>query len=309
MKIFISSLEIGHLEYQEKLKKNNLKINFGLMSYFYLKKAPDRFEKGKQITKEILIDSGAHTFQEKEKKTKQKIDWVKYTKEYADWIAKNDCPQVKGYFEMDIDSSVGYKKVLELRKILENVTDKIIPVWHKNRGIDEYKKMCQSKKYPIVAITGFKNEDITDNQYLAFLKYAWKWGKKVHCLGMTRIKVLDKVPFNSTDSASWRLSGRYGEIRIFKKGKIKAMKVKNMFDVEELEYGNLRAYMKLSNYYNQKWNWINHDIMELRFVISRTISKLRGLSLCQRTKKLQKLELLVHYILLSRLFFRRLVLE
>ena len=28
-------------------------------------------------------------------------------------------------------------------KILESVTDKIIPVWHKNRGVEDFKKMCR----------------------------------------------------------------------------------------------------------------------------------------------------------------------
>ena len=42
---------------------------------------------------------------------------------------------------MDVDNIIGYEKVLELRKILLEATDKIIPVWHKNRGIDEFKKM------------------------------------------------------------------------------------------------------------------------------------------------------------------------
>ena len=58
----------------------------------------------------------------------------------------------------------------QLRKILQSVSNKIIPVWHKNRGIDEYEKMCSEFAGKVIAISGFKNEDITDNQYLMFLK-------------------------------------------------------------------------------------------------------------------------------------------
>ena len=134
-----------------------------------------------------MIDSGAHSFQKG-----KKVDWIKYTYEYADFIKKFDTPNVVGYFEMDVDNIIGYDKVLELRKILESVSDKIIPVWHKNRGIEEFKKMCQEYAGKIIAITGFKNEDIKDEQYLMFLKYAKKFNCKVHCLGMTRKKYLTK---------------------------------------------------------------------------------------------------------------------
>lgn len=105
------------------------------MSYYYIRKQKDLAELVRNNSKEILIDSGAHSFQKG-----TKVDWIEYTKQYAEFIKDFDKPNVIGYFEMDIDNIIGYDKVLELRKILEKVSNKIIPVWHKNRGIDEFKK-------------------------------------------------------------------------------------------------------------------------------------------------------------------------
>lgn len=201
-------------------------------------------------SEEILIDSGAHSFQKG-----KKVNWDDYTKEYAEFIKRFDRSNVIGYFEMDVDNIIGYDKVLELRKILESVSNKIIPVWHKNRGIDEFKKMCQDYAGKIIAITGFKNEDIKDEQYLMFLKYAKKYNCKVHCLGMTRKKVLDKVPFDYADSSSWKQSGIYG--RIDGRGKVtkEFSKVKReIVFLENYKYG-----IKMQEYYYQKWKKICKD--------------------------------------------------
>lgn len=113
---------------------------------------------------------------------------------------------------MDVDNIIRYTQVLELRKILESVSKKIIPVWHKNRGIEDFKKMCKDYKNRIIGITGFKNEDIQDEQYIHFLKYAKNFNCKVHCLGMTRKKIIDKVPFDFIDSSSWKQEGIFGKV-------------------------------------------------------------------------------------------------
>lgn len=208
MKIFLSAVEgsapRGGLE---KLIKDGYRFKYNLMSFYYIRnKNYDFAETMRDNSELIMIDSGAHSFQ----KGKQ-VDWEEYTKEYAKFIKEFDRPNVVGYFEMDVDNIIGYDKVLELRKILESVSNKIIPVWHKNRGIEQFKKMCQEYQNKVIAITGFKNEDIQDHQYLMFLKYAKKYNCKVHCLGMTRKKVLDKVPFDYVDSSSWLQQVVYGK--------------------------------------------------------------------------------------------------
>lgn len=225
-------------------------MKWNLMSYYYVKNNHELAEYIRNHSEEILIDSGAHSFQKG-----KKVDWLQYTKDYAEFIKKFDRPNVVGYFEMDVDNIIGYDKVKELRKILESVSDKIIPVWHKNRGIQEFRDMCKQYSGKVVAITGFKNEDIQDHQYLMFLKYAKKHNCKVHCLGMTRKKILDIAPFDYVDSSSWKQSGIYG--RIDGKGKVtrEFSKVKREVVFKE----NYLVGMDMQNHYYKKWRQVCKD--------------------------------------------------
>lgn len=208
MKVFLSALENGG--YSEYINQNIEKYHYNLMSYYYIRKGAPAYKDIIKKSKEILIDSGAHSFQHG-----ARVDWEEFTKDYADWIHKVDEDKILGYFEMDIDPA-GYplSYVERLRGILQRKSDKIIPVWHKGRGLDEFKRMCKEpgNKNRIIAITGFKNEDIQDHQYKMFYNYAKAQGCKVHALGMTRRKVLDEVPFDYVDSSSWKQGLIYGRL-------------------------------------------------------------------------------------------------
>ena len=256
MKVFLSALENAQTSEKpnrpiaQLLVERGIKMKWNLMSYFYIRGKMPLAEYIRDNTEEILIDSGAHSFQKG-----KKVDWIEYTKQYAEFIQKFDRPNIIGYFEMDVDNIIGYDKVLDLRGILESVSDKIIPVWHKNRGIEEFKKMCRDYAGKVVAITGFKNEDIQDHQYLMFLKYAKKYNCRVHCLGMTRKKILDEVPFDYVDSSSWVQSSIFG--RIDNKGKVtrEFSKEKRGTVFEE----NYLTNMKMQEHYYAKWRKVNND--------------------------------------------------
>lgn len=256
MKVFLSALEnaqasgVGAPPIAKVLVKQGIKMKYNLMSYYYIKNKIELAEFIRNNTELIMIDSGAHSFQKG-----KKVDWNKYTQEYANFIKSFDRPNVVGYFEMDVDNIIGYDKVLELRKGLEKVSSKIIPVWHKNRGIEEYKKMCKDYAGKVVAITGFKNEDIKDEQYLMFLKYAKKYNCKVHCLGMTRKQVLEKVPFDYVDSSSWVQNSIFG--RIQNKGKVS----KNFSKTSrgKIFVENYIQAKKMQEYYYRKWQKVCKD--------------------------------------------------
>lgn len=132
-------------------------MHYNLMSYYYIPKNPKRAQGIIAQSERIMIDSGAHTFQ----KGKTKLNWEEYTESYARFIRENDCDKIVGYFEMDVDKVIGLERVIKLRRRLEQETDKIIPVWHKGRGIENFYRMCEEYSGRVVAITGFKNEDIS----------------------------------------------------------------------------------------------------------------------------------------------------
>lgn len=251
MKVFLSSVEGSGVQNAIKELIRTTKMKYNLMSYYYIKNGRSEFAKIiRDNSEEIMIDSGAHSFQ-----FGKKEDFEDYTKKYASFIQEFDKPNVVGYFEMDIDNIIGYDKVLELRKILEEVSDKIIPVWHPNRGIKDFQDMCKNYSGKIIAIGGFAGKEIREEQYIMFVKYAKKYNCKVHCLGMTRKKVLDKVPFDYVDSSSWLQSIVYGTTL----DRRKLPKSKNNEERKnQYLYGYLQG-MEMQKKYYKKWRKVCKD--------------------------------------------------
>lgn len=258
MKIFASAFEGlstnrdgQKIYFADWLIERKIPLKWILVSYYYARKHEDNTTRIRDHCEELLVDSGAHSIQ-----FGAKVDFLEYTKQYAEFIKRFDRPNVVGYFEMDIENIIGYDKVLELRKILESVTDKIIPVWHPDRGIKDFEEMCKKYTGKLVAIGGFRNTDIKDDQFLMFMKVARKYNCKVHCLGMTRQKVLDKVPFDYTDSATWLTATNMGNpfvdgIRQNAKGmRFKKEKgIKKFFQYEH----NYKGFLKFQERYHQYW--------------------------------------------------------
>ena len=205
MNIFLAGSE--HFCLHKYVQENDINPINHLFSYFYIqqKKMFDEYLKFKAKSERILIDSGAHTFH-----TSQDIDFKDFTLSYADFIRKTDTANVVGYFEMDIDNRIGFKNVLKLRRIIEEATDKVIPVWHKNRGFKNFEKLCRNYNY--VSISCLPIEGIPDKDLHKFVKVAHDNGCLIHGLGGTRKYILDHVAFDSVDSASWlfaAVNGRY----------------------------------------------------------------------------------------------------
>ena len=220
MKIFLSALESREKTVMDEMIRKGETIEWVLMSYYAIMKKPRLMDKLRKLSNEILIDSGAYSFQ-----NGKKVNWIDYTKSYADFIEENDDVKILGYFEMDVDSLLGYDNVLKLRRILEDKSDKIIPVWHKNRGIPEFKQMCKDYSGKIVAISAVGHKEVRKSQYSMFLKEAWKHDCKLHCLGMTSIPMLHEIPFDFVDSTSWLRYGCFGECIDFQNGVLTSQKV------------------------------------------------------------------------------------
>ena len=256
MKIFLSALEsafapksVGGQPIARMLVERGVQMKYNLMSYFALDKSEKRRNLAyyiKEHSCEIMIDSGAHSFQ-----SGKKVNWDEYTERYAEFIKEFDSPKVVGFFEMDVDLIIGLDKVNQLRARLERVSDKIIPVWHKNRGIENFKRMCETHKGKVISVTGFSNSEFKDEQYPLFLRYARKCGCRMHCLGMTRKKVLDKVPFDYTDSSTWLQRVMFGKVDNSKKTATMKFCKEHREEVYISSYINA---LKEVNYYEQRWS-------------------------------------------------------
>ena len=214
-----------------------------LESFYYIRNSDDSFYSNNE---NFLLDSGAFTFMTNTKKT---VNWEEYVLEYAEYIKKNN---IKYFFELDIDSIVGLKEVERLRRLLENKTGRqCIPVWHKSRGLEYWKKMCQEYKY--VAIGGIVAREISPKEYKYFpmlIDIAHKNNCKVHGLGFTALKSLHKYHFDTVDSSSYASGWRFGSMYQFKNNKLVSVnfKDKRVKDGRKLNIHNLNEWIKFQKY-------------------------------------------------------------
>lgn len=221
------------------------RVPYVLSSYYYLKSNFYMINKIK-VPQVFMLDSGAFSFMNSIDK---KVDFDKYLDEYADFINKYD---IDLFFELDVDSVMGYEKVKEYRKILETKTNKrCIPVWHKSRGINDFIETC--KTYDYIAIGGIVTKEITQTEYKYFpklIEIAHKNGCKVHGLGFTSMKYLNNIKFDSVDSSSWNAAGRYGIVYQYKNGKIYGLRKDNyrIVDCKSTDVWNIKEWIKFQKY-------------------------------------------------------------
>lgn len=169
--------------------------------------------------KRFLLDSGAFTFFGKG----NDVDWNEYIRKYAAFINRN---KIEHFFELDIDALIGFDKVLYYRAVLEDMTGKpCIPVWHRERGTDEFINMCEKYKY--VAVGGVAknpNGQRVTQAFPWFIKTAHEHGTKIHGLGYTSLTGLEKHKFDSVDSTAWTSGNRFGTVYRFNGRTVQTLK-------------------------------------------------------------------------------------
>ena len=244
MKIFLAGSGLIDIWKEENFYDFNR-----LESFYYIAKKDIPF-----ISKynDFLLDSGAFTFMSN---AKGKINWDEYIERYAEFINKHD---IKHFFELDIDVLVRTNEVERLRAKLERLTNKkSIPVWHKFRGKEYWLKMV--KGYDYVAIGGIVTKEIKPSEYKYFtwlLNEAKKENCKVHGLGFTNLKGLNKYPFYSVDSTTWANANRYGEVHFFDGKTIQKRKTKDGKRIrpDKATLNNFNEWIKFSKYMEFKNN-------------------------------------------------------
>jgi hypothetical protein len=191
----------------------------------------------------FLLDSGAFTFLSD--RTVQ-INWQEYVKNYAEFIKRNN---IENFFELDIYQIIGVPETEKLRDLLEQLTGRQpIPVWHKCLGIEYLHKL--SEEYGYIAMGGFVLKDIPvkEHKYVPkLLEIAKKNNCRVHGLGFTNQKSLQFCKFYSVDSTSW-IGGKYGIVYQYNGGRISYVKKKDKRTVKDVDYHNLREWVKFQRY-------------------------------------------------------------
>ena len=230
---------------RESMSEELNNVHYILESFYTINNAKTLNRINKLNKENFLLDSGAFTFMNN---YKGKINWQEYIDKYADFIISNN---IKYFFELDIDSIVGYSKVKEYTNYLETkVGRQCIPVWHKSRGIDNWKEI--TKKYKYVAIGGIVIKEIKPEDYKYFIeliKIAHKNNCKVHGLGFTVTRELKKYHFDSVDSTNWLSGGRFGQLHNFNGEYIESKSYKNKrAKYKQIDSHNLKEWIKFQEY-------------------------------------------------------------
>lgn len=153
----------------------------------------------------------------------------------------------KVFFELDLDCVIGYDMVKQVREYLEYRTNKkCIPVWHKDRGIEEFHKMC--KDYDYVAIGGIASKEIKKSEHHILYELcdiAHSYGCKVHGLGYMSLEVLNNrsCPFDTVDGTSWQGHMR-GQEFVNVGGQLKKIKVDKHW--KDVCYNNFKTWHEFS---------------------------------------------------------------
>lgn len=204
--------------------------------------------------KGFLLDSGAFTFMNAAQKHGS-VDWLSYADQYADFIKEYG---IKQYFELDIDALKGIKYVEMLRSRIEaRCGVQAIPVWHKGRGKDYFLAMCRD--YPYVSLGGIVTKEIDRSKYEQlfpwFIATAHKNGSKIHGLGYTNLDGMKKFHFDSVDSTTWTMSGRFGQLMQYDRGTIikhnsvvGGAKIRKIIDPRSSYAHNFGEWLKFQKY-------------------------------------------------------------
>lgn len=213
-----------------------------------------------KIFTHIMIDSGAFTFITGNKKVKEnEIDDLVI--EYGNWLKSNK-DYFNHYVEMDVDSVLGYPKVLEYRKYLEDCTGiPCMPCWHIMRGVENWREL--SKQYQYIALGGLANRELRKpERYIpTLLSMAHQNNCKVHGMGYTKFQYLKTYPFDSVDSTSWLKQSIYGGYYVFVDNRMEKAKgggLKNLGRLSKIHYSlikkhNLKQFKAYADYLEKYW--------------------------------------------------------
>lgn len=142
----------------------------------------------------------------------------------------------------------------------DDLGDKFLPIWHSETGRDELARLAQ--RY---ARVGILQADVSDDITSFLTKLVNDYGTKLHGVAMTRMKVMQEIPWDSVGSTSWISPQQYGDTFVWTGRELKrypkaykessrkrhrGVFQENGFDVEKIQNDDTSEVLKLSI-----WSW------------------------------------------------------
>lgn len=216
--------------YLEKARVSALMVSYEKIKGS--KNLQERLREGFSWNPITYIDSGVFTFmrragvtvQNKNAKTvkpatfaefrefaKTYVDYLKRDMDLWDWIIDLDCAELFG-----VEAEDAYRR--GLKKI---VGDRLLPVWHAQRGHDGWIQMIEEYPYVCMALAKGAGGRSSRNHAMVrtMVREAHERGTKVHILGMSTLEHFETYEVDTMDSSSWASGVRWGEIKL-NRGKV-----------------------------------------------------------------------------------------
>jgi len=208
---------------------------------------------------EFMLDSGAHTFYSEtgvgksnvavRKTTKTTESYDEYVDKYIGFLLKWG-NLFNYYVELDIHGIVNMDKIYQFRELFWKAGLKPMLVGHPEQPMvaagfpQEWRKLCQKDNY--LALGG----NLPEGQCMAYIQQAHSAGAEVHGFAMTKVDVMNRIPFDSVDSTTWLSGGRFGLTCYFQAPRIL------MTDDKKQRF---RFKDKIINQYKLNWDLIASD--------------------------------------------------
>lgn len=135
------------------------------------------------------------------------IAYLKEHREEWDWIIELDCDEVFGIERADA-----------FRRNLRNlVGDRLLPVWHAQRGQEGWQEMIREYRYVCISpSTALGRRSRVGPMIREMIRDAHARGTYVHLLGNSSISTFQNWNVDSLDSSAWAAGARWGELKIWK---------------------------------------------------------------------------------------------
>jgi hypothetical protein len=208
----------------------------------------------------VFLDSGGYTYNK---------DITSYTREQAVETSR----QYQAFVTANIDrlslvsefdaQQMGYDYIKEARDRFYNnlPSEKFMPIWHTEYGLDELESMCSS--YDVVGIC---REDMHDDTIIPALNAAVnRYGTRLHGVAITSKGTMQEVAWDSVSSMSWLSPSVYGDTIVWTGRELKryprdykanarkkhrTLFLDHGFDVQKIENDDSQELLRLS-----LWSW------------------------------------------------------
>lgn len=157
---------------------------------------------------EILLDSGAYSLNREDSKVTEE-QAVALAISYRVFITQN-LDRLAAVTEFDA-LILGDEWIEAAREdFYSTLGAKFIPVWHSMTGLDELHRLAAA-----YGRAGILQDDTDDEDHEGALQQLAADGIRLHGIGMTRMRSMRQVPWDSVSSTSWLSPIQYGDLIIW----------------------------------------------------------------------------------------------